>query len=198
MRLGRGEASIVGVQTRSCFNDILWTLLALWACKLESLEALIFTNLLWWKWQKFLEWKSNLVACGRNPPAEVFNSFFLNQFLIFKNENVSHENLGFIKIWGAGKPGLAFSHGSKQLELNRAGPLKQGLGIWFASPQQSQLSHTQLSDQFHSFTWPAEFCDTGVGWAWSFYDSEDLPSSGIPLPPWGQDSTFDWLGPSHI
>lgn len=38
-----------------------------------------------------------LGSCGLNPAAEVFKRF-LNQFLIFKNEDVSHENLDFIKF----------------------------------------------------------------------------------------------------
>lgn len=70
-----------------------------------------------------------MAACELNPAAEMFSSIlkYFDQFLVFKNENVSHENLDFIKILGAGNPGLAFPRGNKQLKLNGRA-LRRGLG----------------------------------------------------------------------
>lgn len=64
---------------------------------------------------------ANLAASELNPAAQVFSQQFKIVFesvLIYKNENVFYENLAFPKTRGAGNPGPALSHASKQLELN--------------------------------------------------------------------------------
>ena len=70
-----------------------------------------------------------MAACELNPAAEMFSSIlkYFDQFLVFKNENVSHENLDFIKILGAGNPGLAFLRSNKQLKRHRTCPFQRGL-----------------------------------------------------------------------